>query len=490
MAAFNFVAAAVSYFAIGALTNDPTAAFAAAVVFTGIMTFAFGRLFTERIAAPVDAANFAAKSSERNPSGVFPAATGVSETDDILHSIHRSNRQLLSFASLMETVAAGNTANVAMPLDSPDKLTASFQKLVQKVAESVNAKQDLEELLRGVKELEDQLGGLLETRPYREVRSSLALVRIAEALNELAARGDREMRAARSQISGAEPLLLSANLSVRNGLAASEASLQGLSRTVSLLKAMPDHVKTIAEICEPANSAAEKAAATLHDGMKAGESLASKLELIQRYQNDLNRKLRKLRDHSQSIAEAARSVEDLSRRSNLIALNTSIQADNRSDSIAITNEFRTLSDRAQRAQKEIIEIERSISQEIDDTDSILRFLTAESAEVSIQLSTLLELAENFEPVLNGLSGVPERIRELNNKSKSEREDLTRAITACYFDLEKIAPQLRETEHALAAVRSALEDVTPGTHFDKSLTKDSFDSPSPADRPTLELSGEN
>jgi len=61
MAAFNFVAAAVSYFVVAALTNDPTAAVAAAIVLTAINDLRGWPHVTERIAAPVDASQLCCK---------------------------------------------------------------------------------------------------------------------------------------------------------------------------------------------------------------------------------------------------------------------------------------------------------------------------------------------------------------------------------------------------------------------------------------------
>jgi methyl-accepting chemotaxis protein len=490
LAVLIFGAAIGSYLVIAGFTSDPVLAIGTAGVFASITTVIFGRIFAERIASSVDAAKFAAMSSERNPTANTPAATGISETDDILLCLHRSSRQLISYASLMEMVASGNTAEAVIPLDSPDRLTTSFQKLIQKVAESVNAKHDLDELRYAIEELEAQLPGLFERRPYREISGAPAVATITAALNEIAARADRESRAAKNRISTTESILLSANLGVRNGMLASDASMRNLSRAVSALKSMPDHVKTIAEVCEPASVAAEKAASSLLEGIEACRSIAGNADHVQRHQNELNRKLRKLRERSQSICDAARAVEDLARRSNLLALNTSIQADSRSASSAISDEFRSLSDRAQRVQKEITDIERSLSHEIEDADTILRFLLAESADVNVQLASVLELVEMFEPVLNGLAGVPDLIREIVNKSSRDREELTRIVTSCYFDLEKIGPHIRETEHAIKSARTVFEEVFTELQYVETAGPNGFDSPIGAGQHPLELTGEN
>lgn len=417
-----------------------------------------GRFLAQKFIDPVLRLSLAAQSLDRNPSAQIDGETGSAETDDVLASLRRANRQLVSYIYMMESAAVGNTAGLAMP-DGSEKLTAAFQKVAMQVAGAVEAKQKFNELNDGLIALESEVSKIRPQGPAGELRCTAGQTEsIAAAINGMIRSFEDSLRDAHARLNESEPILVSAILNLRNGIQTGDLSTQNVSRAVTILKNTPDRVRLLADEFRSAQIPAERLQESFVEGSEAVKDLAIRFNAIQRQHNELNRKLRKLRERSQTIAASARSVEDLSRRANLLALNTSLSADDGSDPSMFANEFRSLSDRAQRVQKEINASNGSLEKEIDDTESIVRYLLSESAELSVISASVSEIVNNVEPLLTGLSGLPERIGRLVEEHGRDREDLMRTLTTCYFELEKIGPQMRETEQDLTRIRTTFEPL--------------------------------
>ena len=96
------------------------------------------------------------KGLERGSPISLPKTSGSTETDELLQTIHRNNRQLQNLVSLMEKVADGDVNVALTPLESSDRLSDAFQKLLTKVSESISAKQDLTNLQSAIRQLDEE----------------------------------------------------------------------------------------------------------------------------------------------------------------------------------------------------------------------------------------------------------------------------------------------------------------------------------------------
>src|SRR5690606_27066232 len=144
LALANCLAGLGAYLVGTLILSSPLIPVIVAFSLSTVITLAYGRWLAGEVVRPVKKVNLAAKSIERNPTAPLPSSTGSSETDEILFSLQRNNRQFVNLITLMDRVAAGDTEAAVLPLDSPDQLSSSFQKLVAKVAESIDAKNSLE----------------------------------------------------------------------------------------------------------------------------------------------------------------------------------------------------------------------------------------------------------------------------------------------------------------------------------------------------------
>jgi hypothetical protein len=147
----------VSYLIVASLTEDT---FYAAMILFMVMAFSimvFGWWLSNELIGPIEKVSLLAKSLERGTTTSLPRTTGSTETDEILESIHRSNQQLQNLVGLMDKVAGGELSVALTPLENSDRLSSSFQKLLAKVTDSIQAKQDLEKLEKAVSSISKEI---------------------------------------------------------------------------------------------------------------------------------------------------------------------------------------------------------------------------------------------------------------------------------------------------------------------------------------------
>jgi hypothetical protein len=140
LAVVNGISGLGVYLALSFLSADPTVTVLATFFLLALVTLLFGWWLASDLLKPIEEVTLLARSLERSPSASLPRTTGAIETDQLLQTLHRSGQQLRNLISLMDDVAAGKVEVASMPLESSDKLSASFQKLVSKVTDSISAK--------------------------------------------------------------------------------------------------------------------------------------------------------------------------------------------------------------------------------------------------------------------------------------------------------------------------------------------------------------
>src|SRR5687768_10021812 len=186
LAAVNAVFGLGAYLAVSFLGASPAISIFITVSLLAFVTIVFGWWLSNDIARPIETVTLIARSLERSPSATLPRTTGSIETDEILVTLHRSGKQLQNLISIMDDVASGKTEATSMPLETSDKLSASFQRLVSKVTDSISAKKDLDQLQSAVTAISSEISGVRNGRLDLNIRSEQPRTKeIANALRYL-----------------------------------------------------------------------------------------------------------------------------------------------------------------------------------------------------------------------------------------------------------------------------------------------------------------
>ncbi len=433
---------------------------AAALIVISGTTVAIASRIASAALAPLDKLNLLAKSIERNPGMSVPTTTGAVETDDLLHTVSRASRQLSNFLDLMDDVVAGNTEAAMQPFEHSDRLSESFQKLVAKVTDSIGAKGKLDRLqtavdqisgdvsgiehgesvrirteFEGTRQITDALRLLLDQRSelLRVIASSSSDLKtfVAEGKNRVAATREKEAALARS-LKRALSSITEVNAGSRNSMHERARMLEPVSAFLNELK------------CDQT---------THEDNVKAQAGVRRQFE------TSLN-KLRNVGEQSLSITHVAKAVQDLAKRSNMIALNTSIQAngDDPACLVTLTQEITSLSERAEKANKAIAGISDSVVRDVNEANASMQWISTEFGKIIVRTEKAEETVAGLIDSLNVIEGLRAEIdREIADAANNQDGNI-RLLEDCINRCLEITNELQTCESSLEMMHEPLAAI--------------------------------
>jgi len=445
-----------------------------------VMTAAFGWWLAGEVLKPLDKLTLLAKSIERNPGMSVPNTTGSVETDDLLHTVSRASRQLANFVDMMDEVAAGNTRAALDPLQHSDRLSESFQRFVAKVTDSVDAKKQLDELQHAIVHISGELSSIHRGEMVRVTNEFRGTRTITDAIRYLIERQAVMTGAIVSNAGSLKTLITEGRNRIETAM---EKSGKG-KRSLQKLRTGLEDVLAFGETASrEASAAALSAREILNDlASKIAESDAGarSAESVRRQFEAAIHKLRTVGEQTLSINHVARSIQDLSNRTSLVAVNASISTSGeRSDGFdAVTHEMKLLAERAEKANRAIAGISDSVVRDVNETNASIQWIStevgklitrAEKAEklVLLTLEQMQQLA-GFAEACAGNSadlgvktaGFGDSFREFEGAIDSLCEDLC----SCEVAFEMFAEPVEGIRSAaIPENRPTLTDEEPGHH---------------------------
>ncbi|HEX6280217.1 MAG TPA: methyl-accepting chemotaxis protein [Pyrinomonadaceae bacterium] len=458
LAVMNCVVGLGAYLTLSFLSADPLLILIATFFVISLLTIAFGGWLASDVLRPVESVTLLAKSLERSPSASLPRTTGAIETDQLLQTLHRSGQQLRNLISLMDDVAAGKIEAAAMPLESSDKLSASFQKLVSKVTDSISAKQDLDDFRNALTQLSNDVSGVRNgkldlsigsTHPQtKEVGDTIRFLatRLAELTRHVFATGsecERTVAEARAGLRSAlETIDERAGMLPSGTLAISEGS----SRLDGLLDELSATVKNSLDALN--NFGSETTAPS--EVSNAGARLRSGFE-------ETLRSAKKLRNRSTHVSQSARLASDLAKRSNLIALNISLVSDGSPATEHLLKEMESLSAKAGELHRQLTSSVESLNSEIAGFEKELSSLSDLSPKIDKALNASLRTAGAFSETIETVGELGTKIRSETEETTIENARLVQTIQKL-SDLSLAAAVVRETDSSVQRLSSLFENL--------------------------------
>jgi methyl-accepting chemotaxis protein len=391
----------------------------------------------------------------------LPNTTGSNETDELLGTLHRNSNQLKNLINLMDSVASGKTDIALTPLQNSDRLSVSFQKLVAKVTDSIDAKNELNTLhaeldsfradmaaIRG-----GDLGVVLDTtsQPVKDFAETINL--LSQRLNLLVGRVSEHAGGARN--SAAE-----ARRTIGIALDQHDVRTAKISRLASAFREYPNTMQSISSELDAIvlsikkTQAAVKGADPQRDNVNSVNSLRKQI-------NEAIKRLRTLSEHSVRIEQTAKAAEDLSRRSNLISLNASVQ---RSEAgigkrgSAVAEEIDFLAVRAENINREISEINKTLRAEIESAAACLKIAGAEASEVSVRTIRDGDSQSDLLRIFERIGSLSQKIASSSTEQANDRENALQMFTASANEAGQTAETLRECENDLEALNASFESL--------------------------------
>lgn len=454
-AVLNCVVGLLAYLAASYITASTFFLVLIPFLLTSAAQIFFGRWLSGEVVEPIEKASLLARSIERTPAGSLPRSTGALETDELLEAIHRNARQVQNIVTLMESVANGDTSTPAASLENPDRLTASFQKLVSKVKESVNAKSELDTMRATMGQM---------TSAVSQVRNGKA-----DASGAVPADFDRVIRDVNDLV---EKVSLSTSRAkntadkVRTTIAAviekEETAVRDLNRTAfdfgKSSSSLQNLTKELAEAIASTRGLVEKT----WQNPESSKQNSNATTLLRKLVKGALSRLQAISETSNGIAGISESAEDLARRTNLIALNVSLQGkepnSSKRASSLLTAEVEGLAERSNAINKEITEINNAIAAEIKEVEKALQSTLGEIANLNAFAIESENAVGKFGSQFDQLAEIQDKLVDTSTKNSSEVDASFRELTVAMTQSEQSANQLKESEAHLDEFVRMMDDL--------------------------------
>ena len=436
-------------------------------IFVSLIVLVFGWWLSNEVVNPIEKIGLLAKSLERSSLTSLPKTTGTIETDEILLTLHRNSQQLQTIVGLMDDVAGGNLNVALTPLENSDRLTSSFQKLLSRVSDSINAKQELEQMEAAIQQIKDEIALVRRGNLTTEISADYPQTReISETLNFLIANLNDLIVQVNHNSTEAQTANESTQKQIQMIMRDEEYKISAINQTTHLLKKIPTGVQKFSEELSisivSANQTIEK---TRYGTLEAQKNLSA-VGNVRKQLNDAIYRIQRLNERSDEITKIAKSIGDLAHRTNLIALNASIQAADvgeRNNGFAVlAEEVERLSTRAENTNKEISSLNKSIALEISDVETSLRSIVGEAAALSkfsVETgNTLSELERYVEQFLNLQTKLAEHSREQSFESEQSFQIFTEAVAL----MKKSLDDLKNSETSTTQMSKLMENLQIAT----------------------------
>ncbi|CAN5560968.1 hypothetical protein BH10ACI1_BH10ACI1_10040 [soil metagenome] len=455
LAVFICVFGLISYLIVSLLTNDPFYAVFIPFLFLAFAVMVFGWWLANEVVHPIEKITLLAKSLERGTKTSLPKTLGSTEADELLHTLQRNDRQIRSIVELMDEVAAGNLNVALTPLQNSDRLTTSFQQLLAKVTESINSRQDLEKLQTAVRQLNDEIAEIKNGKLHLEISTNhTPTKKIAESFNYLLNNFSEIINRINAESKMTKAKADELQKTVSTIIYQDEMRIQELNQAALTLKQTPNGIQQIAESLVASTDSANKSIEKARHGIHSAQSNLAAVNRLRKQIQEAIKQILKLQESSQEIGKIGKSIGDLAQRTNLIALNASIQGndnltENERGMPVMVEEIERLRERADRLHRQFSAIEKTISAEISQTENNLQTTFGEAANLSkyaIETSnSLSELEKNTAAFL----------RLQNNQVLSAQEQSTEAERAFVIFIESIG----ETEETVIKLKNSSSEIT-------------------------------
>ncbi len=465
----------MAYLTVATLISD---SFYAVFVMIAVIAFSvmfFGWWLSNELITPIEKVSLLAKSLERGVSASLPRTTGSSETDEILESLHRSNQQLQNLVGLMEKVANGELQVALTPLENSDRLSSSFQKLLAKVTDSIQAKQDLEKLEIAVANIRREIAPIRAGNFDIEIKTDAEPIKeISETFNFLIGHLNNLIAQIKTDSLQAQNAAVEVYKTLQDIVQTDESRLVELNQAKLILKYIPNSISKITEAlgnsAQTATNSIEKAQ---HGTLTAQENLGAAAAVRKQIQEAAKR-VGRLNDRSQEIGKIAKAVDNLAERCGLIALNASIQADELGEQgrgfSLIAEEIEQLAVRAGNTNKEISLLNKTVFAEIAQVESSLDATVGGIANLSkFAIETGNSLSE-LERYIGQFLNLQTQLVGYSSEHSAETEKAFQIFIGSISDTEKTIERLKKSESELAGSAGVLESLQLAVGGFKSLKK--------------------
>lgn len=457
----------ISYLVVTLLTSEVFYAIFIPFLFLSCSVIVFGWWLSNELLNPIEKVTLLAKSLERNSSTSLPKTSGSSETDQLLLVLHRNSQQMQNVVTLMDKVANGNVDVTLTPLKGSDRLSSSFQRLLSKVSESINAKEELTKLEQEIEKVKTEIVGIRNGNLNVEITTDYGQTKeISETIKYLVENLTLMISLVKVDSHQANDSADEVEKTIRNLIKQDESNIQEINQASIILKQIPNLIDKISkEIISSAKSAEQTIEKTKQGTEISHTNSESVAHLRSKLREAVNR-IQSLNERSQEIGKVAKSVEDLSNRTNMIALNASIQATELGEEgrgfVLISEELERLATRADGTNKQLSVLNKSILTEIGKVENSLKTTMGEVAELSKFAIENKNILGELERYIIQFLNLQESLIAISKDQSEETDEAYEKIVAFISNTENNVENLKESATQIKTISLLMKNLQTHT----------------------------
>ena len=432
-------------------------------LFLAAAIMAFGWWLSDEALKPIEKLSLLAKSLERGVSTSLPKTSGSSETDELLQTLHRNNQQLHNLLGLMDKVSSGNLDVALTPLEQNDRLSVSFQKLLARVTDSIHAKRDLEQLKTAIRQITEEVILVRNGNFDVEIKSDFGQTsEISETLRFLIHQLNELINHVKNDSKQSHCAAKEARKTIQKIIVADENRIREMNQATLALKQVPQAAQRIAAELFASSHTARQSIEKAQIGTRRAQENVTAVNALRQQIREAVKRIGQLNERTQEIGKIAKTIEDLAQRSNMIALNASIQTAGTGVQAlgvsAFTDEVERLAERAAKTNKQISTLNKTITADIGEIERSLQDSVSGAANLSkfaIETgSSLSELEKHTGQFLN----LQEKLVASSGEQSADAELAFQSFVAAISATENAVKNLRESELQIAQIESAMENL--------------------------------
>lgn len=463
LAFFIFTFGISSYLIVSLFIENSLYSVILRLMFVELSIIAFGWWLSNEIVKPIEKVSLLAKSLERGVSVSLPKTSGSSETDELLQSLHRTNQQLQTIVGLMDKVAGGDLNVALTPLQNSDRLSLSFQKLLAKVTESIHAKRDLEKLKAAVKQISEEVSQIKNGNLDVEIKSDFIQTKqISDSFRFLLLQLNELVTHVRADSKQATTSAGELQKTVQQIISAKESRVRELNQASLMLKQIPKSVKKVSEELFASAASAHESIEKARNGSKTAQNNLNAVGGLRQQIQEVVKRIGRLNERSQEIGKISKTLEDLAQRTNMIALNASIQSAESGEKgrgfSVLAEEVKHLAARAANTNKQISTLHKTIAAEINEVENSLHESVGEVANLSkfaIETGNSLSILEKY---VGRFLSLQQELGVYSGEQSVDTENAFESFAAVIVETEKTLEDLKESELLINGFLGSVENL--------------------------------
>lgn len=431
--------------------------------FLSLTILFFGRWLANEVVNPVEKVSLLAKSFERGVSTTVPKTSGAIETDEIVQTIARLGEQVQRLVSSMDEAAAGNISEALRTSAGSDRVSQTFQKLLTKVSESISAQQNLDQLEEAVRQLAEESATLRSGNFNHRIKSENEKTReIAQTIKYLADNLSRVVGQVKESGKQTGDFTTDLQKNIKTIMMRDESRIQEMNQATIALRQVPGIVQKISDELQQSSASADQSIQKARAGTQTAQENQKFVGQMRQSMQEIIKRVQRLAERSQEIGKVAGAIEDLANRTNLVALNASVQANELGEAgrgfVVVSGEVERLAARAQNTNRNISTLNKNIQTEITEIENGLNRAVSDAATLSrlaIETGNALEVLEKHAA---GTAHLQNKIADYSRERADDADRAFRVFADGVIETEKSLHYLKDSTVQLNKLSAIAEDL--------------------------------